>query len=349
MDRCILQVASPFAAVGPGAPGGAEQTIHVLDRALVEAGHRSIVVAPEGSEVAGQLVATPAVIGPVDAIATVQARTQMRLAVRRAIDLHRPQLVHLHAADFLPTIPEGIPVVASLHRDPRSYADEVFAGRRGTVFQCVAREQIDHLPDGVRLLSPNGRGVSVPERRPAHARRSFALYLGRIAPEKGVHLAIEAARHADRPLLVAGAPSGRPEDAAYLQAEILPRLDARRRLLGLVDPDRKRRLLAAARCLLVPNLADGYSGLAVREALAAGTPVVGFRTGALPSLVTHGHTGFLVDGVEDMAAAMDVIEVLDGEDCRTVARTRFSLEVMIDRAFQAYEGLIGQERQSIVA
>ena len=333
-------------AVGLDAVGGAEQMTHVLDAALVSAGKRSVVIAAEGSDVHGALLPVPPIMGSIDAIATVQARTHLRLLVRRAIDTYNPHLIHLHGAEYAAVVPEGLPVIASVHRSPKAYAPEIFADHPRIVFQCVAEEQMDDLPNGVRVLPPLGRGVAVPERSPAHARRRFALVLGRISPGKGVHLAIEAAKLADRPLLIAGAPSRRSEDREYFEAEVLPRLDGQRRYLGIIPADRKRRLLAAAHCLLLPNLTDGYSGLAAREALAAGTPVVGFSTGALPSIITHGYTGFLVSDVREMAAAMDVIDVLEREDCRALARKRFPLDLMVKRVFQSYAGLIGGDAAS---
>ena len=60
MSLTVLSVAYPLAPVGPDAVGGAEQVLGQLDRALVRAGHRSIVVAQEGSRVADTLVAVPA-------------------------------------------------------------------------------------------------------------------------------------------------------------------------------------------------------------------------------------------------------------------------------------------------
>lgn len=349
MGYRILQVGSPFMAAGPGAVGSAAQVIHILDHALTKAGHTSVVVAPEGSVLRGTLYAIPAMKPPIDAIALVQTRTQMRLAIRRAIDAHRPHLVHVHCPEFAAVIPEGIPVLATLDRGLTRYPDEIFNGRRHLTLQCVSKEQTSSLPGDVPHLPPVARGVAIPKTPPPHARRGFALVLGRITPAKGIHIAIDAAKRAGRPLLIAGAPSGRPEDQAYLDAEVLPRLDHARRYLGRVDEARKRRLLSAARCLLLPNLEDGFSGLSAREAMAAGTPVVGFPTGALPSLVMHGHTGFLVKDAEEMAAAMDVIEVLEGEDCRTTARVRFPLDLMIDKTFESYAALIGSAREMAVA
>ena len=94
-----------------------------------------------------------------------------------------------------------------------------------------------------------------------HARRGFALTLGRICPEKGQHLALDAAHAAGLPLLLGGAVFPYPAHQAYFTASIAPRLDRLRRWLGPLPFARKRRLLSAARCLLVPSTADETASL----------------------------------------------------------------------------------------
>ena len=87
----------------------------------------------------------------------------------------------------------------------------------------------------------------------------------------------------------------------------------------------KRRLLAAARCVLIPSLAPETSSLVAREALAAGTPVIAFPNGALPEAVTPGRTGFLVEDVPAMADAIRRAHIIDPEACRAHARARFDV------------------------
>jgi glycosyltransferase involved in cell wall biosynthesis len=165
------------------------------------------------------------------------------------------------------------------------------------------------------------------------------MVLGRICPEKGVHLAIEAAKRADIGLLIAGSVFPYEAHERYFAEEVAPLLDGRRRFIGPVDFARKRRLLTGARCLLVPSLAPETSSLVARESLACGTPVVAFRNGALPATLDEGVTGFLVDSVEGMAAAIPKVRHLDSEQCREVARQRFSLDRMVARYFETYAAL----------
>jgi glycosyltransferase involved in cell wall biosynthesis len=126
----------------------------------------------------------------------------------------------------------------------------------------------------------------------------FALILGRVCREKGFDDALEASRRADIPLLLAGAVFPYADHQAFFRDHIAPRLDRRRRWIGAVAGRSKQRLLAKARCLLVPSKVPETSSLVAMEALAAGTPVVAYRTGALPEIVEDGRTGLLVETVD---------------------------------------------------
>ena len=136
------------------------------------------------------------------------------------------------------------------------------------------------------------------------SKRDFALALARICPEKGVHLALDAALRADAVLLIGGHAFEYPEHRATCTSRSCRGSTAGGAGSARCALPRKRRLLAAARCLLVPSLAQETSSLVAMEALASGTPVVAFRSGALPTLIEHGRTGFVVDGTARMADAI---------------------------------------------
>ncbi|PYQ58699.1 MAG: glycosyltransferase family 4 protein, partial [Acidobacteria bacterium] len=161
----------------------------------------------------------------------------------------------------------------------------------------------------------------------------------RICSEKGYHQALDAAREAGVPLILAGEVFPYEDHRRYFREEIAPRLGPGARFLGPLGLARKRRLLAAARCLIVPSRVAETSSLVAMEALACGTPVVAFRAGALPEIVEHGRTGFLVADVPEMARALRDVETLAPAVCREEAERRFSAETMISRYFDLYRQL----------
>jgi hypothetical protein len=348
MTLTVVSVAYPLAPVGPDAVGGAEQVLTQLDAALVAAGHRSIVIACEGSVVAGELIGVPQFGGALDEAAVAEARRHHGARLRALLARIDADVVHMHGVDFHAYLPPpGPPVLATLHLPIAWYPAEALRPARPlTWLHCVSRSQHESCGANPHLMPYIENGVAVDANPTPHAKRGFALLLCRICPEKGVHLAIEAAKQADMPLLIGGAVFPYPAHQRYFAEEIAPRLDPRRRYLGPVGLARKRRLLAAARCVVIPSLVPETSSLVAREALAAGTPVVAFRQGALVEAIEHGRTGFLVDDVEDMARALAAAADLSPQTCRAEARARFSLVRMSAAYLAAYEGLARIGRQA---
>lgn len=340
MTLTVLNVAYPLAPVSRDAVGGAEQVLAMLDAALTAAGHRSIVVACEGSKVAGTFVPVPAETGTLDDAAKLRAQARHRDAIAAARLRWPIDVVHLHGIDFAAYLPADGPTLATLHLPLDWYPAEVLRPVREDLWlHAVSASQQARAPAGARLHPPIPNGVDIEALAQRHARRDFALVLGRVCPEKGIHLGLDAAKQADLPLLIGGHVYPYEAHQRYFEQELVPRLDAKRRFLGRLDFTRKRRFLNAARCLVVPSLVAETSSLVAMEALACGTPVVAFPNGALPDVVEHGRTGFLVDSVEEMARAITQAASLDRQACREAARRRFSLAGMIAAYMDAYQGL----------
>ena len=335
----VVSVSYPFAPVSADPVGGAEQVLAQLDRALANAGHRSIVIAPQGSSTAGELRPVSVPVGDIDEAMRERVHREVRERIREAIGRDRPDVVHLHGIDFPDYLPPpGPSVLVTLHLPLDWYAPSALApSRPRTWLQPVSASQARAAPHGVALGTPIENGVDLAV--VAARRRGFALTLGRLCPEKGIDDAIEAAHRADVPLLVAGSVFAYPTHQDYVRTRVLPRLDAARRWIGPVGGMQKKRLLRQARCLLVPSKARETSSLVAMEAMAAGTPVIAYRAGALPDIVEHGRTGFIVDGVEEMAAAISRADRIDPEACRQRAREQFPLEKMTHAYLARYAEL----------
>lgn len=337
----VLSVGYPFAPVTADPVGGAEQVLSRIDRALVAAGHASLVIAPEGSRVAGELLPVPAIEGEIDEPARGRVHDAVRERVAQAVASRPIDVVHMHGLDFDACLPPaGPPVLVTLHLPLDWYAAGALAPVRAGVFlHPVSAGQAAAAPPGARLCTPIENGVPTPRARAR--RRGFAVMLGRICPEKGQDDALDAAGRAGLPLLVAGSAFPYPEHQAFLRDRVLPRLDRSRRWIGPVAGHAKERLLAQARCVVVPSKAPETSSLVAMEALAAGAPVVAYRAGALPDIVEHGRTGLLVGigDVDGLARAMRKADMIDSERCRLAARDRFSLERMTGAYLARYAQL----------
>ena len=342
MNPTILSIAYPFARVGPAAVGGAEQILTSLEADLAARGFSSVVLAREGSAAAGTLVETRVPDGTL----TPELRQTVTHAhaenLHRVLATHPIDLVHMHGIDFADyPVPAPTPVLVTLHLPPSWYPEAIWHLPPHYHLQCVSETQRlacpPHLRDRLPVI-PNG--VPIPERPSVLTKRRFALMLARICPEKNLHAGLDAARLAGMPVLLGGEVFPYEDHLRYLREQIRPRLHAGARWPGALNGRRKQRLLEAAHCLLLPTLAPETSSLVAMEAIAAGTPVIAFPSGAIPEIVDHGQTGFLVRDTDEMAAAITQVASLDPALCRTIARARFPLSRMVDRYTDLYRQLL---------
>ncbi|KXF78498.1 glycosyl transferase family 1 [Paramesorhizobium deserti] len=346
MVLTVLSVAYPFAPVGPDAVGGAEQVLSALDHALVEHGHRSLVIACRGSLTAGELIAVDTLAETVDDQVRERVWAAWRARIREVLRRVPDAIVHLHGIDFPAYIPEYASTLATLHLPLDWYPAWIFRPRANLWLNCVSEAQHATRPAGAQLLAPVPNGVSHALFETSLRKREHAIMLSRICPEKGVHIALEACHMADAPLLIGGQVFAYEAHRRYFEESVAPLLDKRRRFLGPLGFHAKRRLLASARCALIPSLVAETSSLTAIEALACGTPVIAFANGALPSVIEHGRTGFIVHDAREMAEAIAAAETLDPAICKAAAAERFSLEKMTGRYFRVYEQMAKQLQAS---
>jgi glycosyltransferase involved in cell wall biosynthesis len=339
----VLSVAYPFAPVGRDAAGGAEQVLTLIDEAIVEAGHDSLVLAAAESSCRGRLLAVPPCARTVDAETRRQVHTWMRRSLEHTLDRFEVDVVHMHGVDFAEYLPPAGPaMVATLHLPPSFYPPSAFAiPRARSTIAFVSESQRRNAPP-VASAEVVQNGIDVGAFSPTNTgKERFVAVLGRICPEKGYHLAIDAAKRAGVDLVIAGRVFPYEEHVRYFDEAIAPRLDAHCRFVGPVGQDAKRKLLAQARCLVVPSVVAETSSLVAMEALACGTPVVAAPVGELPRIIDHGETGFLASGVEATADAIDRTPTIDGRWCRRVAEERFCARTMARRYLALYDRVSG--------
>jgi len=344
MPLTVLSVAYPLARVSPGTAGGAEQVLLTIDKELVRRGHRSLIVAAAGSRCSGLLIPVRIPAGELDENAKLQARYSFKDTVHRALASHPVNVVHMHGLDFDEYLPNtDVPIVVTLHLPLAWYRSTALRSLCSKVkLVAVSRTQAASAPVGIRLEATIANGIELGDFLSRDKRGNYALVLGRICPEKGIHLALDAAERGGVPVMLAGKVFDYPEHREYFERAIRPRLGRRIHFIGPVGGQRKAELLAGARCLLLASQAPETSSLVAMESLASGTPVIAWRNGALGEIVTDGRTGWLVSSIEEMAEAITRANELDRTECRREAQRRFSSEKMMSGYTGLYRGSVAE-------
>lgn len=342
----VLYVAYPFAPVKEDTPGGAEQVLLALDRASEKYGFSSAVLARADSRVSGRLYEVPVIEGEINSAAKALIYDTIKKEIIWALETEKPDLLHFHGFDFGEYLPmSGPPVLVTLHLPIDWYDKKHFnIAREGLHFNCVSYSQLQsgfNIAGNVNVIS---NGVPVDElSRGEEPKGDYAVYLGRICWEKGTHLAIEAAKKAGIKLIIAGQVFNYFYHMEYFEKTVKPLIDGDKiKFIGTVNFEEKRKLLSAAKCLLQPSLASETSSLIAMEAISCGTPVIAFKAGALPEIVSDGLTGYIVNDADGMAEAIDKINNINPENCKAAALQRFSQDIMINNYISLYSRILKQ-------
>ena len=160
------------------------------------------------------------------------------------------------------------------------------------------------------------------------------IFLGRIHPDKGVHLAIEVARLSGRRLIIAGI----IQDEVYYREKLQPHIDGQKICyVGPVGIAEKNELFARACALLHLNTIPERFGLVLAEANAAGVPVIAMDLGSCREVIGDGQTGFLVNNVHEAVLALQRLQGIDCRACRQRVQQYFSIETMVEGYEKIYE------------
>lgn len=335
----IAVVAPPWVPVPPPAYGGTEAVVAGLAEGLVEAGHDVLLYATGDSRVRGVELAYTFETAVGTGRGGSPAEARHVIDAYAVVEAWRPDVVHDHT------------LIGPLHASGRRWRTLTtnhgpFESDLGSVYRAVSRDvgviaiSGDHAASavGTDIAAVIHHGVDVDAFPFGDGDGGYALFLGRMSPEKGVAEAAQIARTAGVPLLIA-AKMREPAEHEYFEACVKPLLGRSVEYLGEIGGAGKRQLLANACCLLNPISWREPFGMVMVEALACGTPVVATPCGAAPELVEDGVTGYLRRGVRSLAAAALDASALDREVCRRAAKERFSVTRMVDdhvALFQTY-------------
>jgi glycosyltransferase involved in cell wall biosynthesis len=326
----IAILSTPFVRVPPSGYGGTELFCCHLAEDLVRRGHRVTLFATGDSEFSGDLRAyvSRAHWPPTDDIDLAHVQWSLSEIARDTEGYDAVQINSAHGIEVARDL--GLSVVYTLHHHRVEQLSRLYAAHQEVHYVGISRRQLE-LEVPLRNATLIHHGVDVDAYPPSKCSDGYVLHLGRFAPEKGTHLAIEAARRASVKIIVAGRAHPNDTDQRYYREEVAPRLRGPGvELAGEAHHERKVALLRGARALLCPIEWEEPFGLIAIEAMLTGTPVIGFARGSFPEIIDPGVTGLLVSDVPEMASAIHMVRGWDRMRCARRARERFSATRMAD-------------------
>lgn len=334
----IAQVAPPLERVPPLMYGGTERVVHALVVELSRRGHEVTTFASGDSAVPGTLVpVTPRALRPTgfggDPWPHFCAELLEVLAREGDFDVIH---VHLEWANVLLARAARTPVVGTFHgRIDFPIGPDVMRHDTGGMV-AISRAQARTYPD-MHWAGIVHNGLDLASAPFEQQRTDDLVFVGRVAPEKGIVEAIEIARLAGRHLRIAAKVGTKPDERAYHENVFLPALEkSDAEYLGEISTAERDQLLATAHALLMPGSWPEPFGLVAIEALACGTPVLTKRVGALPEIVREGVDGFFGDDAAQIAFLVERIDRLDRAEIRRSALERFSAQRMTDEYERIY-------------
>ena len=317
----IAMLAPPWISIPPPGYGGVESVVGALTEALVRRGHEVTLFCAPGSESSAQVVELLGLPHPDEIERSLYEADHVARAFEQidaGLGGERFDVVHDHCGFTALAMADRLltPLVHTLHGPftPSTAAFYARHGRKGGLIG-ISRAQVAGAPPGLDPLAVIPNPIAVDDWPLSEEKDDYLLWIGRMTPGKGPHRAIEAARLAGRELVLAGIVQ--PREREFFEREVAPHIDGDAvRFVGEVSGAQKRSLFSRAAGLLMPIRWEEPFGMVMIEALVCGTPVIAFAEGAAPELIVTGKTGFLVEDVTAMAAAIPHLAGLAPEDCR---------------------------------
>jgi len=334
-------VSGPMVAIPPPAYAGTERIVAVLVEELARRGHHVTLIGPADSKVDCELVPTidqalwsSGISG--DATPYIEVTIERVWSVANRFDVIHS---HLDTLSFSFARHSPVPVLHTLHgRLDMPGIPELLDEFRDIPLVAISESQRRWWPKN-NWVAMVHHGLPLKNAPFSERAGEYLAFVGRITAEKGVQAAIELARSVGLPLRMAA--KVHEEDEKRLFAEVVAPAVAKGIVVfeGELATAERDKLLAGALATVLLGAWPEPFGLVAIESMATGTPVIARRAGALPEIVDHGLTGFLVDDLHEARFAVREVAALDRATVRRTVLERFSVKRMVDEYEAVYRRL----------
>ena len=338
----IAQIAPLWESVPPVLYGGTERVVSFITEELVRQGHEVTLFASGDSTTSSRLVPMCPEALRLSKVITNYDAPMVSLLEEAFSSAGEFNVLHSHL-EFLP-FPLArhcrTPVLTTIHA--RLDLPELLP-----VFKKFADLPVVSISNAQRKPIPWANwqatihhGLPKDLYTPHANAGKYLVFIGRVAPEKGLDQAIEIAKRVEMPLRI-GAKID-PTNFEYYRTVIEPLLDHPLiEYVGEVTDLEKDDFLGDAYAMLAPYDWPEPFGLVFIESLACGTPVIAYRRGSIPEIIDHGVTGFVCETKEEMVQSVSHISLLNRADCRRAFEARFTVQRMVRDYVTVYEQLAG--------
>lgn len=331
-------IAAPFIPVPPRLYGGTELFIAHLAEGLLRRGIEAVVYSNGESTVAAENRSLYSKMEwPVHSDVQAQFKDANHTAWAVQDAAATCDIIHLNNATGLTYSRFANPAFVYTVHHPRVPELSEFYRYYPDVSYVMISDAQRNLESMPRMQTIH-HGIPMDWYAPVEEKQPYLAFIGRIAPIKGVHTAIEVAKRSGIPLKIAG--EVQPIFQDYFDAEIRPHIDGKFiEYIGAADLAAKNELLGNAMAMLFPIQWDEPFGLVMIESMACGTPVIALEGGSVKEVVKNGVSGWVCGCMDEMVEAVQTLHL----PCRTVreyAQTLFSVDAMVERYIALYDSLV---------
>lgn len=335
----IALIADPELPVPPILYGGIERIISMLIRGFIDLGNEVSLFAHADSVTPAKLFAYRG-----KSSNRIDDLVKNSYLINKELFSQQYDIIHNFGRllYLLPQMPFNTPKLMSYQREPtisQITRSNKLAKKNSLAFTgCSAYISNQISPFASAFPIFNGVDLCIYNFKSVVENDAPLVFLGRIEPIKGTHIAIEVAKLTNRKLIIAG---NIPNEYEFYFSNIIqPELNNQISYIGTVNDLQKNQLLGRAAALLMPIEWNEPFGIVMAEAMACGTPVIGFNRGSVPEVIIDDINGYRCDTIEEMIAAVWKIDTIDRRKVRADAEKRFSSEVIVNQYLELYYKMI---------
>lgn len=330
--------------VPKGASGAPETVVHNITEELVRRGHDVTLFASGDSKTSAKLVSVRE-NGTIMNVGQglhyehepILISETYRRALRGDFDI-----IHTHyetlSAHFAPLV--STPTVQTIHPPLKGFVKDVLSHyKRTQYYVSISNSQRKGMPD-LQYAGTAYNGLNISAIPFNASKEDYLIHVGRIHEDKGTLEAIQIAKATGHRLIFFGAID---EKSDYWPKVIQPEVDGKQIIYGgMVSRQKVFESLIKAKAFIFPIKWEEPFGLVLVEAMACGTPIVAFRRGAVPEVVAHEKTGFVIDTLDEMKEALKKVSEIDPAACRQHAENNFSIAKMVDSYEAIYHKILSE-------